>query len=75
MPKPELKKAEIKQAVIDVEKTKASYLRVPGMHGKYIDITFDNDGYSDQPVPEAIREKIINQYPGAIIEEVDRPVI
>lgn len=68
------RKAEIKQAVVNVERVKTTHLRVAGMHGKYKGILFDNNGVSDQPVPQEIREMITKQYPGAIIEEVDEPV-
>ena len=69
-----VKKAEIKQGVISIEKSKTSFLRIAGMHGKYKGILFDNSGVSDQPVPAEIREMISKQYPEATIEEIDEPV-
>ncbi len=64
---------EMKQGVITADDTagrRPRHWRVPTFRGSYKGIGFDDDGFSDQPVPEAIADEFRAQFKGAEVEEV-----
>jgi hypothetical protein len=54
----------------DLRPTRAKRWRVSGFRGSYADVSFNDDGVSDKPVPEKTAEAFRSQFPNAQIEEV-----
>jgi hypothetical protein len=66
-----IKEVKIKQAVIDVPRSKTVKLKVPGFRGGFKSMKFGDDHITENVVSAEEKADFVRQFPRAVVEEVE----